>query len=196
MIDHEIKEIIKGTESDDFIDVLTGKKCWRREKYVDYKANRPDNKPEFYHEARLYAEQEYNAVVTDDGREADDYICNNLSKHDIIACSADKDFNIVKGWHFNPKWKVKYYVTEEDADLWFACQLILGDKVDDIQGLDGWGKVRCVQILSNGSPIQRSVTAYKYYYGVDWVDPFKKAFDLLDVGQTRDVDDYIGNAIE
>ena len=213
-VDAHIREIVHNSGCDDYQLYLTGSQCWRREKYLDYKAGRTSEKPKWHSAIREYLISDYNAEVTDDGREADDVICSmQMEEYDfwgargfdnrteqqcckIVACSSDKDFNIVPGWHYNPKWKVKYWVTQEDADLWFACQLILGDKVDDIEGLDGWGKVRCVQIISDGNPIQRSVTAYKYYYGVDWVEPFKKAFDLLDVGQTRDVDDYIRNVSE
>jgi len=200
-VDAHIREIVRNSGADDYQLYLTGTRCWRREKYADYKAGRVSEKPKWHSAIREYLISDYNAEVTDDGREADDVICEMCSNGQdntkienygptLIACSSDKDFNIVPGWHYNPKWKCKYWVSEEDADLWFACQLILGDKVDDIEGLDGWGKVRCVQILSDGNPIKRSMIAYKYFYGKEWEAPFMKAFELLDVGATRNADLY------
>lgn len=191
-LDERINKIIHGSGADSFQGYLTGSTCWRREKYSDYKGSRKSEKPEFYQEARDYLIQEYDAVVTDDGREADDWIaeiqgnqilCPVSDDNDIIACSSDKDFNTFPGWHYNPKWDVKYWVSEQDADTWFWAQMVMGDTVDNIKGVKGKGKVWVIKHFPEAQDLKLCVIAlYREVYGDDFEEMYNKNFELLTIG--------------
>lgn len=209
-LDERINKIIHGCGSDSFQGYLTGGTCWRREKYSDYKGSRKSEKPEFYQEARGYLVEEYDAIVTDDSREADDWIgemmksewvlpensefkdLRNLSDGKLeqvqiaanyVACSSDKDFNTFAGWHYNPKWDVKYWVSEEDANTWFWCQMVIGDTVDNIKGVKGKGKAWVIKHFPEAQDLKLAVIAlYREVYGEEFEGIYKKNFELLTIG--------------
>ena len=164
---------------------LTGKKCFRREKYSFYKEKRSTEKPPHWHEIREFLVDEWGAVVTDDGYEADDWIADLARpEYDAIVVSIDKDLNTFEGWKYNPDKRVKFYVTNSTAELWLACQMLIGDTSDNIPGIPGVGKVACVNILSGApDPMHRVRTAYKYKYCCQWKPYFDMMHDLLYLGQ-------------
>jgi len=203
-VDAHIAEIVHSSGVDDYGLFLTGDKCNRRNKYPEYKAKRASEKPAYHPFIREYLICEYNAIVTDDGREADDLIAeicisewkswsalNNGPSLDgcleYIACSSDKDFNTFPGWHYNPKWRVKYWVSEEDAELWLACQLIMGDSCDNIKGLPDHGSYAAYNILKDCTdPLLRAKLAYQYHYRDNctksWSEEYNKNLELLKIG--------------
>jgi len=203
-VDSHMKNILRETGADDYQCYLTGKQCFRREKYPDYKGQRKQEKPKWHSAIRQYLIEEHNAIVTDDGREADDWIaeiCRDdwnkkyvtskgvktalvRSALKYVPCSSDKDFNTFPGWHYNPKWKVKYWVSEEDADLWFWCQMIQGDTADNIKGIPGKGKMAAYKILSKAEdPKLAVIAAYRNHYGEDFKEMYDKNYELLHIGK-------------
>ena len=183
-IDEYVNDILKACGTKDFQGYLTGGTCFRREKYPDYKGNRKQEKPEWYKEIRDYLVQEYDAIVTDDGREADDVLVleqsNNLEE--TIICSSDKDFNTQEGWKYNPNWDVKYWVSEEDAELWFWCQMVMGDTSDKIKGVKGHGKAWCIKNLDCEDPKLAVIALYRKVYGDDFEEYYNKNYELLRIG--------------
>jgi hypothetical protein len=203
-VDVHINDILRATECDDFECYLTGSKCFRREKYNDYKGQRKQEKPKWHSWIRKYLIEEYNAVVTDDGREADDHIIefqrdelqfwgqrgfdnrsvkSCMSKY--IAVSTDKDFNTACGWKYNPDKKVKYWVSEEDAELFFWSQMIMGDTVDNIKGIPGKGKMAAYKILSEAEdPKLAVIAAYKIAYPdeEEFKAMYQKNYECLYIG--------------
>ena len=73
--------------------------------------------------------------------EADDLMGMGASSGKAIAVTIDKDLRGVTGWHWNPEKEAEpIFISEEEADKFFACQLITGDVSDNITGLFRKGK--------------------------------------------------------
>lgn len=106
-----------------------------------------------------------------------------------IICTRDKDLRQVPGWHygwelanqpsFGPELVDEWGYIRLSTDrkkitgvglLFFYSQLLTGDKVDTIPGLDGCGPVAAFKILegSKTSPdaLKRCYEAYKAKYGM------------------------------
>ena len=181
-VDQYIHDIVSNLGTDDFQLYLTGPACWRRDKYSDYKANRKTEKPPFWQEVRDHLVQEWNAVVSDDGREADDHVAAAQTEQTCIV-SIDKDLNTIQGWHYHPDKKLKYFVSQEDADLFFWCQMIMGDTTDNIKGIPRKGKMAAYKILSEAVDPKLAVIAqYKIAFEDDWEQMYNKNYELLKIG--------------
>ena len=129
---------------------LTGKSNFRNEYAVTapYKGNRKGDKPTHHQLLRDYLETSWDGQVTDN-IEADDAIaieCTTLGDESVIV-SLDKDFDQVQGWHYNFVKKDKYYVTAEEGLLNFYCQFLVGDRIDNIIGVQGIGPVKARKLL-------------------------------------------------
>lgn len=121
----------------------------RRQKY---KGNREGNeKPVHYEGLREYLqERECFEMAVDE--EADDQLGINLVAlgENAICCSPDKDLDNVPGWHYNPNRRERYYVTRRDALTNFYRQCLVGDRTDNIPGVDGIGPKGAQTILPGG----------------------------------------------
>jgi 5'-3' exonuclease len=110
----------------------------------NYKANRKDaRRPRWYDSLKLFLKQEYKAEVAY-GQEADDALGigqSNLGVSSII-CSIDKDLLQVPGEHYNLAKGIRTTVTPTDGIRSFYKQLLTGDTVDNIKGVDGIGPVK------------------------------------------------------
>jgi DNA polymerase-1 len=87
-----------------------------------------------------------------DGMEADDAIGIEAYRHEpeeTIIVSIDKDLNMIRGNHYNFVKEEKYFVTEEDAIRNFYLQILTGDKIDNIIGLQGIGPVKSKKLLAD-----------------------------------------------
>jgi 5'-3' exonuclease len=130
----------------------------------EYKANRKGAvKPLLYTHIRDYLCTKYNAEVVV-GIEADDALGIAQTKHTIII-SKDKDLLQVPGEHFNISSNKVIHATENgslevwvDAAgkkrltghgfKWFCAQMLLGDDVDNIKGINRVGAVKTHALLS------------------------------------------------
>ncbi len=133
---------------------LTGKTNFRHEVAVTekYKGNRKKDKPIHINLLRDYLVSSWNGVVSD-GNEADDEIAiaaTSLGDESIIV-SLDKDFDQVQGWHYNFVKKSKYYIKPEEGLLNFYMQFLVGDRIDNIIGVDGIGPVKARKLLEGKS---------------------------------------------
>jgi 5'-3' exonuclease len=84
-----------------------------------------------------------------EGIEADDAIAIEATKFgdDSVIVSLDKDFDQVQGWHYNFVKKDKYYITHEEGLFNFYCQFLVGDRIDNIIGVQGIGPVKAKNLL-------------------------------------------------
>jgi len=134
----------------EWITYLTGKTNFRNDVAVTapYKGNRKGEKPVHHALLREYLEYSWNGVVSD-GCEADDEIAIASTTHgdDSIIVSLDKDFDQVQGWHYNFVKKDKYYIDHESGLLNFYCQFLVGDRIDNIIGVQGIGPVKAEKLL-------------------------------------------------
>jgi 5'-3' exonuclease len=136
--------------ADDWTTYLTGKRNFRNDVAVTekYKGNRKKEKPVHIQLLRDYLVASWNGVVSD-GNEADDEIAiaaTSLGDESIIV-SLDKDFDQVQGWHYNFVKKNKYYIKPEEGLLNFYMQFLVGDRIDNIIGVDGIGPVKARKLL-------------------------------------------------
>jgi 5'-3' exonuclease len=143
-----------------------------------YKANRKDApKPKYYDSLRLFLQQNYQAEFTP-GQEADDALgiaqCTTLGlkakynasigpdphPYESVICSIDKDLLQIPGRHYNLSTGVHTTVTYIEGLRSFYRQLLIGDRVDNITGITGIGKVkaaRCIDHLDNESDMFATV---------------------------------------
>lgn len=132
---------------------LTGTNNFRHEIAVTapYKGNRIMEKPYHFQLLREYMERAWGFEVID-GMEADDAIGIEAYRNEpeeTIIVSIDKDLNMIRGNHFNFVKDEKYYVTDEEAIRNFYLQILTGDKVDNIIGLQGIGPVKSKKLLKD-----------------------------------------------
>jgi 5'-3' exonuclease len=113
-----------------------------------------------------------------------------------IICSRDKDVKQAAGWHYSwecglqPEWGPywvegfgelfpSYYPEDHKlagqmkkllgtGDKWFLAQLLMGDSVDNIPGLSGWGPSKVFNLLENVTSykegINKVIRSYDDYY--------------------------------
>lgn len=135
---------------------LTGSNNFRIEKAVTapYKGTRKSEKPAFYSEVREHIINKHGGLLIND-MEADDmlaidhYILTDKLKNleGAIIATIDKDLDQVEGWHYDFVTKDRYFLTEEEARLNFYMQFLVGDRVDNIIGKRGIGKVKALKLL-------------------------------------------------
>ena len=89
-----------------------------------------------------------------------------------VIASIDKDLDQMGGWHFNWVKNHFYYLTSHQGWCNFYRQMLVGDNVDNIEGVKGVGKKNAERILkgaTNKSDLhQRVENEYKRVYGSDW----------------------------
>lgn len=154
-----LSEFLDNLQAMDGIDevwgYLTGSNNFRNEiaKTAPYKGNRVMAKPYHYQLLREYMERAWGFEVID-GMEADDAIGIEAYRNEpdeTIIVSIDKDLNMIRGHHYNFVKEEKYFVTEEEAIRNFYLQILTGDKIDNIIGLDGIGPVKSKKLLKDCS---------------------------------------------
>lgn len=138
-------------KADSYEAFLTGKNNFRYEiaKTQPYKGNRKDaKKPKHYDALRECMITRLGAVVVD-GQEADDEVAIRMSvKPDkYLLVGVDKDLRQIPGWHHNPHKAQTEYVDDFSGYKAFCTQLLTGDRVDHIPGLEGIGPVKAEKAL-------------------------------------------------
>ena len=116
-----------------------------------YKGNRKGtNKPVHIDALRDRLVTYWGAEVSK-GEEADDLISKRMTVlgDDCICVSIDKDLDTVQGWHYNFRKEILYYVDKDEALYNFYTQLLTGDRVDNIRGVDNIGPKKAEKILDN-----------------------------------------------
>lgn len=140
-------------KADSYEAFLTGKNNYRYEiaKTVPYKGNRKDaKKPKHYDALREHMITRLGAVVVE-GQEADDEVAIRMTKEPdkYLLVGVDKDLLQIPGWHHNPKKALTEYIDDFTAYESFCTQLLTGDRVDNIPGLEGIGPVKASKALKN-----------------------------------------------
>jgi len=142
---------LKEVDWQDYELFLSGSTNFRKDIAVTapYKGNRKDlEKPVHYAFLRDTMLNEYEADLSVD-EEADDTIMKRFTElnGEGIISSLDKDFDQGAGWHHNFAKNEIYYVTEEEALFNFYSQFLEGDRIDNIIGVRGIGKVKARKLL-------------------------------------------------
>lgn len=175
--------------SDKYRLFLTGVGNYREQvaTILPYKGNRdPDYKPKYYKEIKEYLINVWGAEVID-GREADDALgCTQWAAKDrsTIICGIDKDLDMIPGWHWNWVKNEFYGVDLQAANLHLFRQMLTGDRVDNIPGIDGIGEVRAEKLLAAQSydleRVREEVRRlYQKQYGETWEKAYAEVGELL-----------------
>lgn len=172
-----------------------------------YKGTRKGDKPFHYANLTAYILSNYDTTVSN-GCEADDLICieqfGRLEVADTIICTRDKDLRQCPGLHYGwecgkqPEFGPHEYDLLGTIELvrtksspkitgggfaFFASQLLTGDVVDNIGGLDGVGPVKAWDILKDCTTIDSYLNAvreaYRAVYGPGWGAVAQEQCDLL-----------------
>lgn len=167
----------------------------------DYKIGRRDTpKPPHYQTTKNYLMKYWQAEVSPNGLEADDYIAQLQDDTTVIA-SLDKDFLTVTGKHY--KWRNHgagevFNVTEDDAEAFLCYQLLTGDTADSIisplkkykkdgtLGKVGFGHVAARDFLLNVPHDDLRTAVFNEYVEQGHEEDFHKNYKLLAIGRLTD----------
>lgn len=169
---------------------LTGSSNFRKDiaTILPYKGNRdPFDKPVLLPDVRDYLVKYWKAEVVE-GMEADDAMgiqattemCDNCvtpwkcngphSNPKRIICSNDKDMKMIPGWHYD--WIKDLLVEVDERTAWFNFfkQMLVGDRTDNIPGLEGVGDKTAEKILAGYTKPETM-----------WVGVFRAYFDRYEL---------------
>lgn len=181
-LDELLWKILAVTEADEYRVYLSGGENFRKLIFPEYKANRKDVRvPEYLDECRKFLVNTWNAEIVV-GYEADDAIGMDHDEETIIV-SIDKDFKQMAGSHYNFVKDLLEEVNEDEADYNFWRQMLIGDKADNIKGVDGIGEVKSEKILKYLSPKEREETVQDLYKDPARFDLNRKLLRILRSGK-------------
>lgn len=144
--DRLMQEILYSTDAENYLSFLTGGNNFRKKVNPEYKANRKDKEPpKWLQECRGFLITEWKSIVSD-GIEADDLLGISQKEHTILA-SLDKDLQMIPGFHYNWVKQEKTYVEPLAGLRHFYKQMLIGDRSDNIFGIDGIGPVKASKII-------------------------------------------------
>jgi 5'-3' exonuclease len=142
-----LKQILNGANAPDYWLFLSGSSNFRYDLYPAYKANRKDKpRPVHLQTVREFLVLEWQADVTH-GYEADDALgiknaeLTALNLKPII-CTIDKDLRQIAGTHYNWVKEEIDVVDTHQALVNFYSQLLLGDRSDNVPGMDGIARIK------------------------------------------------------
>lgn len=187
---HIINKMVEGiktdTQAQELIIYLSGENNFRKSiKYpVEYKGGRPE-KPVHLPEIREYLVNKYSAVIVD-GYEADDAIGIFATENPgCVIASIDKDLRMIPGNHFHLKNKNLEVVTELEGLRSFYAQMLTGDRVDNIIGVEKIGEKTAQKLLNHiysEKDMDKIVRQkYKECFKDDWEIMYKSNFLLLKI---------------
>lgn len=164
--DKLMRDLLTNTNSESYIAFLTGPNNFRKKVNSEYKANRKDKEPpRWLQSCRAFLVQEWNAIISD-GVEADDLL-GIAQTEDTRIASLDKDLRMIPGNHFNWLHNEYFYVSEFEGIKHFYKQMLIGDKADNIFGVDGIGPVKASKNLDHLETEQELLEAVWYFYNED-----------------------------
>lgn len=169
----------------------------------DYKAKRKKNNYVWL----LREHYRNNDAFYSDTLEADDLIADRareLGKGNYIVISIDKDLKQISGYYwsfykqrakdmegnfikneygnFETEYKQKLVqdISESEAKYYFYEQMLVGDAVDNIKGVQGIGKVKAKKLLSNSN--NYFITVAREYLKRGMKKEFKETYSLIKLG--------------
>ena len=146
--DQMLRDILEATGADSYKVFLTGSGNFRRELTPTYKANRPDERPEHWQAVREFLVTQHKAMICE-GWEADDQLGIEQDKvgGTTVICSIDKDLLQVPGKHYNFVKKEFREVSPDEGLKKLYLQALIGDRSDNIFGVQGIGPVKAEKAL-------------------------------------------------
>ena len=183
--DRLMQDILAVTTADSYRVFLTGGNNFRKDIDPEYKANRKDTiPPQYLQQCREHLVVNWKAEVCD-GHEADDalgvaqvsawHIPVEEAVEETIICSLDKDLLQIPGKHY--RWQIGTSKWTKEAELLnvdylaglrsFYISSLVGDKSDNVRGVDGIGKVRADKALIGAETEQEMFDTCRILYNDD-----------------------------
>jgi DNA polymerase-1 len=140
--------------TNDVVLVVGDKNNWRKQYYPDYKANRKDKEKPVMYDIILNELYSNYDIVSLPNLEADD-TCRIISEDNQnyatrkLLVSIDKDFHSFPCELYDPLHNKQYNINQAEADYNLMKQIIMGDKADNIQGLEGYGEVKATKFMDD-----------------------------------------------
>lgn len=146
-----MRRILHDTSATEYEAFLSGQNNFRKEVDPLYKANRTQPRPRHYELCREALVTEWKARVAD-GVEADDEIGLAATAYftqaqPFLVASIDKDLKQLPGKHYNFVTQEFAFITPLDASKTFYTQLLVGDRADNVLGVQGIGKVKAARLI-------------------------------------------------
>lgn len=169
---------------------------------------RGNKKPFHFHNIIAYMLGNYKVKVVE-GIEADDAICMDKG----VICTRDKDLRMVPGWHYGWECGAQPGFPLAEVDelgflerrgnklhgtgyKFFSAQRLMGDNVDSIPGLYGYGPVKVLKLLSHlesKSDLDAAVEEeYEKVIGEGYEKRLEEVSHLLWMLQERTEEGYVG----
>jgi 5'-3' exonuclease len=146
--DKLMQEILYATDAESYRAFFTGPNNFRKQINPEYKANRKDKPiPLYLKNCREFLIENWKAEVCE-GYEADDAMSMNAGAEAII-CTIDKDLDQVPGWHYNWVKGDLYEVSPVEGLRFFYKQLLIGDRGDNLFGVEKIGPVKAAKIIDH-----------------------------------------------
>lgn len=184
-INELLYEIMINNQSGDYIAFLTGMNNFRYQlaEKNDYKATRKKEKPKWFFHVKEMLINDFGFVLTN-GIEADDALTILSKKYpNSVTCTTDKDLLQYPGNFYNIRKKITFSITEEQANLNFWTQMLVGDNSDNIKCIRGIGPVGAGKMLSGKSFTEMCNTVLHTYMKVygeyDGIKYFHQSYRLL-----------------
>jgi len=137
----------------------------------DYKANRKQDPPRWWHYVQQYLFNQWGCFYVD-GMEVDDAVnITRLQLPNSFIVAIDGDLLGLEGTHYN--WKTQQWVTntKEQANKKFWSDMICGQKGDNVKGLPNKGQKYTEELFeklnyfANVAYAELVYSAYLVYYG-------------------------------
>ena len=172
-IDESIKNTLNEVSATEYrIFLSDSENNFRLKLYPEYKANRTQPKPKWLEDLKAHLITEWKASIAF-GQEADDAMGISQQEYGTTICSIDKDLLQIPGNHYNFVKKEWTVVFPEDGLKWFYTQLLTGDVVDNIKGVEGIGTKKAAKILESKenevSLFETVRDTYEKFYGEEGI---------------------------
>lgn len=148
-INHLLYKIQKTLQTDDIRIYISEKEKTNFRNLINplYKANRKDViKPKCFFECKEYLYNVYEAIAIN-GFEADDALGWNQTNNTVI-CTIDKDLQMIPGNHYNFITNTFITITELEALQFFYKQMLIGDIIDNIKGVNLIGPKKADKLIT------------------------------------------------
>jgi DNA polymerase I len=153
MLTRMLAEVLAEPWCSDFELRLTGKTNFRNDVAVSvpYKGGRTSEKPKHFLALRQHMVDMGATVSVDE--EADDVVVYQYiaDPEKYVMVHVDKDLDQAAGFHYNPVKKEFYEVSEAEGLRSFYTQLLVGDRVDNIQCIKGVGPAKALKTISGST---------------------------------------------
>ena len=158
---------------------LSGYKNFRKVHYPSYKSNR-GSKPEMIEVLKDALIKDESTIVCE-GIEADDGLlirAAELGEGNWSIATVDKDLRTHPGRCYNVRTQEHKVVTPAEAYTFMFQQFVMGDSVDGIKGLKGWGPKKTERLINDELGIWEAMEMAKEIWEVNHGDEdYKEAFN-------------------